>query len=120
MDLLCTRLGLVPSIYECHMWHVSGFIDNSNAHTPPCSRVAITDACILIQCFSQVPYAGPGLFTCAYAGPAAYPAYMTALRCFAANLEVGFVIYAENCPRTTLGAPIVSLEVQWCGLYGEC
>ena len=105
-DLLCTQLGLVPSICASNMWHVFGCIKNCDAPPLRCSRVAITDACISIPLLFSGPLNGPGVFTRAQQP---FPLCMTPSRCVAANLEAGFVIYAKNDPRAVLG---VSLRVQ--------
>ena len=107
-DLLCTQLGLVPSICASNMWHVFGCIKNCDAPAPPlrCSRVAITDACISIPLLFSGPLNGPGVFTRAQQP---FPLCMTPSRCVAANLEAGFVIYAENCSKAVVG---MSLRAQ--------
>ena len=108
-DLLCTQLGLVPSICASNMWHVFGCIKNCDAPPLRCSRVAITDACISIPLLFSGPLNGPGVFGSFYTGPQPFPLCMTPSRCVAANLEAGFVIYAENCSKAVVG---MSLRAQ--------
>ena len=105
-DLICTQLGLVPSICASKMWHVFGCIKTCDAPPLRCSRVAITDACISIPLLFSGPLNGPGVFKRAQPP---LPVCMTPSRCVAANLEAGFVIYAENCSKAVVG---MSLRAQ--------